>query len=508
MGLLIKQQLSKAETEAAAEAHFKDIYLHTQAITRGLYSGHEALGAWSTSPTKVNESNLHSIFNSILDELNYLSKNIDREHEQQQLLNELHQNAKWTFSRIDYWIEEVDKANEEEKPSLVQSCIVELREKKRHLQALAINFLKLQEARLSNLPASQDTIRRNMQGIVFVALVINIIFAIGLALMFSRDISNRLLILLENPRRLKASQELLPVLKGSDEISQLDQSFHSMAQQMREYETLRRSYVAMFRDELSQPLEDVYNNFDVLLKEESKDLSKKGSDLLRSGERNLIRLVGIVDDLTGADLTGADSKIRMHLDKVELHEVLQRALDSVVDFANKKGISIELQCERNHVVYADSNRLIQVLVNFLSNAAKFSPKEEKVLLKADKIESFLRVSVVDKGRGVPKEQAASIFEKFQQVNSADGKRGAGTGLGLNICKRIIEQHGGKIGCDSEPGKGSTFWFELPSIEESKQASIEKNENASLEEKYDSHEENKLASLEEKKPDSIEENKHA
>lgn len=460
MGLLIHQQLRKAESEASREAHFKDIYLHTQAVSRNLYAAHEALVKWSDSPTKTNEETLQIRFKGILEEIKYLSKHLDREPQQTQLLNVLQESAQRLFNRINYWVAEVNKADELAKAELIQSSIIDMRQQKRQIQSLAVSFLKLQEERFNNLPPSQDTIRKNMQIIVALALCANVIFAICLALLFSRDINSRLMRILENTGRLKSSKDLLPVLSGRDEIAQLDQSFHAMAQEMKEYDTLRSSYVAMFRDELSQPLENVYNNFHALLKGEAGAVSKKGLDLLRSGERNLFRLIGIVDDLTDTGDADGNSEIRMQIRDVELKDVLERSIESVYDFATKKGVTIELQCEEDYLVQADSNRLIQVLVNFLSNAAKFSPKGEKILLRADTTDSAVRVSVVDKGRGVPKENQASIFEKFQQVSSEDGKRGSGTGLGLNICKRIIEQHGGKIGCESEPGQGSTFWFEV------------------------------------------------
>ena len=109
----------------------------------------------------------------------------------------------------------------------------------------------------------------------------------------------------------------------------------------------------------------------------------------------------------------------------------------------------------------DRDRIIQVLINFLSNAIKFSPPGENIWIKAEEVEEQIQFSVTDHGRGVPKEMQESVFDRFKQVETADAKKLGGTGLGLAICKAIVERHGGTIGLESEAGKGSRFWFRLP-----------------------------------------------
>jgi signal transduction histidine kinase len=113
-------------------------------------------------------------------------------------------------------------------------------------------------------------------------------------------------------------------------------------------------------------------------------------------------------------------------------------------------------------IFVDSERLMQVLTNLISNAIKFSPKDSEVSVKVDALKDrTLRFSVVDEGPGIPHDKKHKLFGKFQQLDSSDSRRHGGTGLGLSISKAIIEQHGGDIGVETEPGKGSIFWFDLP-----------------------------------------------
>jgi signal transduction histidine kinase len=112
----------------------------------------------------------------------------------------------------------------------------------------------------------------------------------------------------------------------------------------------------------------------------------------------------------------------------------------------------------------DHERIVQVLVNLLSNALKYSPSSSQVQVAAVVEGEFVRVTVADKGPGIPDAAKQTIFDRFKQVSRDDERIHKGSGLGLAICRSIIECHFGRIGVESTVGNGSTFWFTLPASE--------------------------------------------
>ena len=112
-------------------------------------------------------------------------------------------------------------------------------------------------------------------------------------------------------------------------------------------------------------------------------------------------------------------------------------------------------------IFADSDRILQALTNLLSNAIKFSQPGQTVELRSMVNSNYLQIEIQDQGRGIPPDKQQLIFERFQQVDASDSRSKGGTGLGLPICRSIIEQHKGQIWVESILGKGSTFYILLP-----------------------------------------------
>ncbi|RTL45419.1 MAG: PAS domain-containing sensor histidine kinase [Candidatus Melainabacteria bacterium] len=225
-------------------------------------------------------------------------------------------------------------------------------------------------------------------------------------------------------------------------------------------EKMKQAFVSMVSHDLRSPLCSILAYTELLEKGIYGELSEPGMSSLRDVNQSISRLIDLVGDLVDIERLESGNLELNWQEEVPVERLFNAAVNSVAALAASNQISI--QSEHNETMARlDEARMVQVLVNLLSNAIKFSSAQAIVQLTANKISDGIEFAVVDTGRGIPVEQLASIFERFKQVHSSDSANRRGSGLGLSICKAIVEQHGGKIGVESEVGKGSKFWIRLP-----------------------------------------------
>jgi signal transduction histidine kinase len=228
-----------------------------------------------------------------------------------------------------------------------------------------------------------------------------------------------------------------------------------------EIERLKQSFIAMVSHELRSPLTSIKFCLGMLLKNYYGPLDEQGVKSVEMAERSTVRLISLVNEILDVERL-ASGRIAISPHPVNMNAILELAVGSVEGAAEAAEINI-LACDANFEVVADQDRIVQVLVNFLSNAIKFSPKGSTIGVTAKRSENQVEVRVKDRGRGIPGDQLLLVFERFHQVTRTDASEKGGTGLGLAICKAIIEAHGGEIGAESKEGSGSTFWFKIPLI---------------------------------------------
>ncbi|MDH3691599.1 MAG: PAS domain-containing sensor histidine kinase [Gammaproteobacteria bacterium] len=223
----------------------------------------------------------------------------------------------------------------------------------------------------------------------------------------------------------------------------------------------RLASVSIVSHELRTPLTSIKGSLRLLMSGVVGELPSKARDMLVIADRNSDRLLTIVNDILDYEKLQA-GKMELEFAPVDLTEFVLHAIENHRGYASQHGV--ELGIENSHlnaIVEADNDRLMQVMSNILSNAIKFSPESGKVVISITQTANHCGVIVSDQGPGIPDELRSDVFANFSQIEPADGRRRVGTGLGMAISRRIIEEHGGTIDFVSEIGCGSDFFFTLP-----------------------------------------------
>jgi PAS domain S-box-containing protein len=242
------------------------------------------------------------------------------------------------------------------------------------------------------------------------------------------------------------------------------ESAKSIAEQtvkrLEEVEQLKKGFLSTVSHELRTPLTSIRGSLGLLASGAAGPLSDNVVEVVALAERNAIRLMALIEDIL--DLERLETgKIELQMTRVPIASILRRAMESLAAFG-AHGVTVDAP-NVSSSIDVDADRIVQVLVNLLSNAVKFSPPGGVVTIAVTVDGQWTEFRVIDHGRGVPAVHRRAIFERFRQVDPSDAREKGGAGLGLAICKSIVEQHGGSIGVESEEGAGSAFWFRLASL---------------------------------------------
>ena len=238
----------------------------------------------------------------------------------------------------------------------------------------------------------------------------------------------------------------------------------------RSIERMKDEFVSVVSHELRTPLASLRGSLGLLLTGKLGTLSDKGCRMLEIAINNTDRLVHLINDVI--DLERLESN-RFTLTKrvCDLIEIQQQSVDHVRSMAAQSGVYLDVSL-LSVQLFADPDRLMQVLTHLLNNAIKFSPTGSSISLQASLVPSTpmsdtsqVLLTVRDQGRGIPANQLESVFERFRQIDASDTRQQGGTGLGLTICRNIIQQHQGHIWAESTLGEGSIFHVTLPLLQD-------------------------------------------
>ncbi|MCD4845520.1 MAG: sensor histidine kinase [Methanosarcinales archaeon] len=225
---------------------------------------------------------------------------------------------------------------------------------------------------------------------------------------------------------------------------------------LKQLDRLKSEFISMVSHELRTPLTSIKLSLDVLkiLPGSKKDESTR-DEMLQIIDRNIDRQNRLIGDLL--DISRLETgNLKLNCKAIDLLDVIEESVDSMKKAAEEKGIRIYADMQGDSFpVKADYDRLVQVLVNLINNALKFT-REGEISIQAQMMNGHPQITVSDTGIGIPHDELDHIFDKFYQVDMGSRREFGGSGLGLAVCKGIIEQHGGSIRVESEVGKGSKF----------------------------------------------------
>ena len=275
-------------------------------------------------------------------------------------------------------------------------------------------------------------------------------------------------------RLLQCNGESLPVLLRAlvecapdGQVLRVSGTAMDLSEQKR-IERLKNDFVSTVSHELRTPLTSIAGSLGLVNGGALGAVPDTMRPMLEIAQQNSLRLSHLINDLLDMDKLAA-GKLTLELTPLELDQQLRDSVQSNQAYAAQQQIQLLLDPGLNVQVRADALRLQQVLANFISNAIKFSPPGGQVRLHSTLRDGRVRISVSDQGRGIPEHFQNHIFQKFAQAESGDQRQKGGTGLGLAISKELVERMGGQIGFDSHEGQGSTFWFELPILDDGRSA---------------------------------------
>jgi PAS domain S-box-containing protein len=233
-------------------------------------------------------------------------------------------------------------------------------------------------------------------------------------------------------------------------------------QRLKELDQMKSAFVSNVSHELRTPLTAIKASADNMLDRLLGDLNEKQVGYLTRIKSNTDRLARLISDLL--DLSTIEAgKINLRLMNLPLVALVREAVESLRPVATEKLIHLKIvSADPKAIAWADRDKVIQVLMNLIGNALKFTPPRGKVTVAVTKnAAAWMQISVTDSGPGIPVEEVSNVFGRFYQIDRAGKQKTQGTGLGLAISKALVEMHGGKIWVESEVGKGSTFYFTLP-----------------------------------------------
>jgi signal transduction histidine kinase len=324
-------------------------------------------------------------------------------------------------------------------------------------------------------------LQANVRNQTFVVGLIGLFIALLVSYIINRGIIKPLEQLKQGAERVSSGRyDQKVIVDSDDEFGELAKAFNKMATQinisdeklkkhaeelkasyneLKELDNLKSELIAIVSHELRTPLTSIKGYVELVLDGTMGTINDSQKKCLQVADDNIVRLRRLIESML--DLSKIErGELEMYREKVNLRAIVCDVIEYLKPLATEKNIKLNSEVEGINLE-ADKDRITQVLTNLIENAIKFSPANESILVSGVLENEHVHLKVTDRGAGIPKKDMVKVFDRFYQVDSSTKRKKGGSGLGLAVCKSIVEAHKGSIWVESELGKGSTFHILLP-----------------------------------------------
>jgi signal transduction histidine kinase len=265
---------------------------------------------------------------------------------------------------------------------------------------------------------------------------------------------------LTNSLEKKVEERTFDLTKAQEATLNILEDLTEAKRKIDESMQIKSEFTSMVSHELRTPLTAIKEGIGIVLDGSAGQINVDQKDFLETAKRNVDRLARLINDVL--DFQKLESgKMDFNIQENDLNELVKESYETMKPQADSKNIQLDLNLAQNlPQLNFDKDKIAQVMTNLINNAIKFTDKGS---IKISTIlgNNTVKVSIEDTGPGIKKEDIPKLFQRFQQLGEYHERKVASSGLGLAICKEIIEIHKGKIWVESEFGKGSIFYFVLP-----------------------------------------------